>query len=58
MSEDFQTVFGHDEGVLPLGGGQFVLGDNGPVVFFVNEYLPAAALLKNSPGVYFWKPFY
>ena len=37
MRQDFHSGLGDEEGVFPLRGGEFVFGDDGPTVFFIDE---------------------
>ena len=50
MRQNLQSSLGHEEGVLPLGGGQFVLGDDGPAVGTVDEDLPSAHIDHRLDG--------
>ena len=42
MRQYFQSRLGHKEGVFPLGGGQFILGDDRPAVGAIDKDLPSA----------------
>ena len=50
MRQNLQSGLGHEEGVLPLGGGQFVLGDDGPAISTVDEDLPSAHIDHRLDG--------
>ena len=42
IGQYFEAVFGHEEGVFPLGRRFFVIGDDCPPVVFVDEHMPVA----------------
>ena len=50
MRQNLQSSLGHQKGVLPLGGGQFVLGDDGPPIGAVDKDLPSAHVNHRLDG--------
>ena len=42
MRQNLQPRLSHKEGVLPLGGRQLVLGDDGPAIGAIDEDFPCA----------------